>query len=861
MLRDLRHAVRLLLQSKTWTLMVVLLLALGIGANTAIFSGINGLVLQTLPGIDRPDQLVRLRWVGDNDMGTDFSDYGFSGKDGSLDVRPTFPYSMYLEFRKANRTLEDLFACAPQGQFNVVSDGRAELATGFLASGNYFQVLGVRAIVGRTFTPEDDQPGATPVAVLSNGYWKRRFGSDPAVVGRVLQIGNVAVTVIGVTPPDFIGVQQLLTDARDMTLPLSMDPLYGGASPLKPDGSPSGAPPRLSQPTTWWLQIMGRLKPGASVDHVVGNLAGVFQQASRDGWNAFFGSLSETDRAADRYQNRTRVPQLKAALGSRGVYDVSTDAYRSMTLLSVVVVLVLLIVCANVANLLLSRAATRQREISVRLSMGATRGRLVRQLLTESVLLAALGGAFGLLVAYWGKQLLPRNIGSATETDWRVLGFVTGLTLLTGIVFGIAPALRASRMNVAATMKEGARSVTGGRTRLGRSLLVAQVAISLVLLIGAGLFLRTVQNLRKVDIGFDPQNLLLVPVNPALNRYDQTRIATLYGDLLERLQTTPGVRSAALSTPALLSGSTSSTSIYIQGRARPERGRETAGGRRDTNSIYRVVVSPRFFETLGIPLATGRVITERDTRTAPKVVVINEQAARKYFPNEQAIGQRFGNSFETSGDMEIVGVVRDARYNSLRDATPPTMYVPYLQGRLGASTFELRTAGDPLNVVPAVRETIRQVDPNLPILTISTQAEQIERRFAQEKVFAQAYAWFGGLALFVAAIGLFGLMSYNVSRRTNEIGVRMALGARRADVVAMVMRESLVMVMVGVALGLGTALAAGRLVASLLFGLAPTDALTLAAAVAVMLGVSAFAGYLPARAAAHVDPMIALRYE
>jgi predicted permease len=346
-----------------------------------------------------------------------------------------------------------------------------------------------------------------------------------------------------------------------------------------------------------------------------------------------------------------------------------------------------------------------------------------------------------------------------------------------------------------------------------------------------------------------------------LNRYDQTRIATLYGDLLERLQTTAGVRSAALSTPALLSGSTSSTSIYIQGRARPERGRETAGGFRNTNSIYRVVVSPRFFETLGIPLAAGRILTERDTRTAPKVVVINEQAARKYFPNEQAIGQRFGTSFETSGDMEIVGVVRDARYNSLRDATPPTMYVPYLQGRLGPSTFELRTLGDPLNVVPAVRETIRQVDPNLPILTISTQAEQIERRFAQEKVFAQAYAWFGGLALFVAAIGLFGLMSYNVSRRTNEIGVRMALGARRGDVVAMVMRESLVMVIVGVALGLGTALAAGRLVASLLFGLAPTDALTLAAAVAVMLGVSAFAGYLPARAAAHVDPMIALRYE
>jgi predicted permease len=853
---------RLLLQNKSWTAMAILSLALGIGANTAIFSAVNGLVLQTLPGVDRPEALVRLRWVGANDMGTDFSDYGPSSKDNGRDVRPTFPYPMYLELLKANQTLADLFACAPQGQFNVVSGGRAELATGLIASGNYFRVLGVNAMVGRTFTPDDDQPGATPVAVLSSGYWKRRFGSDATVVGRVLQINNVAVTVVGVTPPAFLGVQQLLADARDITIPLSLDPQFGGASPLRPDGSPSGAPPRLAQPTTWWLQIMGRLKPGVTTDQVVGNLAGVFQETARVGWNTFFGSLPEADRAADRYQNRTRVPELRAADGSRGVYDSGPDTYRSMTLLSVVVVLVMLIVCANVANLLLSRAATRQREISVRLSMGATPGRLLRQLLTESVLLAACGAAAGLLVAYWGRQLLPGNIGQNIPTDWRVLAFVAGLTLVTGIVFGLAPALRASRMNVAVTLKENARSVSGGRTRIGKALLVAQVAISLVLLIGAGLFLRTVQNLRRVDVGFDPRNLLIVPVNPVLNRYDQQRIASLYDEMLQRLQATPGVRSAALSTPALLSGGVNTTNIYVQGRARPERSRETAAGRTPSpNSIHRVVVSTRFFETLGIPLADGRVITERDTRTAPKVVVINEQAARQYFPNERPIGQRFGTSFETSGELEIVGVVRDARYNSLRDEPPPTMYVPYLQGRLGTTSIQLRTAGDPIAVVPAVRETIRQIDPNLPILTISTQVEQIERRFAQEKVFAQAYGWFGGLALVLAAIGLFGLMSYNVSRRTNEIGVRMALGARRGDVVRMVMRESLVMVAIGLGVGLGVALAAGRLITSLLFGLAPTDAITLMMAVAVMAGVSAVAGYLPARVASRVDPMIALRCE
>lgn len=844
MLRDLRHAVRLLLRSKGWTLVVVLSLALGIGANTAIFGAINGLLLRTIP-VDHPETLVRFRSVGDNDMLTDVNEYGYFEKEGGLQVSSTFSYSMFQQFRSANRTLVDLFACAPERQLSVVAHGRAELASGFVASGNYFDVLGVRAAIGRTFTPDDDRPGATPVAVLSHGYWMRRFGGDPSVLGAVLQINTVSVTVVGVTPPAFTGVQEVLTEALDVTLPLALD------RQLNFDSTPDRT--RLSQPVWWWLQIMGRLKPGVTPDQVQGELDGPFQAGTREAWASYFGALSERERSAAGNQNHTKVPRLRIAPGSRGIYDVPADTYRSITLLSVVVALVLLIVCANVANLLLSRAAARRREISVRLSLGATRGRLIRQLLTESVLLASIGGALGILVAYWGRQLLPGNLAQATPLDWRVLGFVGGLTLATGIVFGMAPAWHSSGLNVGAALKEGRRAVSGGRSRLGKSLVVGQVAISLVLLVAAGLFLRTVRNLRHVDMGFDTHNLLLVPVNPGLNRYDQARITRLYSEMLDRLPYVPGAQAATLSTPALLTGSLSRTSLFIQGRSGP----------RDRNSINLMTVAPNFFETMGIPHVAGRAFTAHDDRNAPRVVVINEAAARNYFPRESPLGRRVGSTFEASGDREIVGVVRDAKYNSVRDGASPTMYGSYLQARRldVTTTFELRTAADPTTVVPAVREAIRQIDPDLAILNVSTQTDQIERRFAQEKVFAQAYALFGGLALALAAIGLFGLMSYSVARRTNEIGIRMALGAERGDVVGMVMRESLLLVVVGVAIGTAIAIGAGRFVASLLFDLAPTDPTTMTLAVGLMVAISALAGYLPARTASRVDPMVALREE
>jgi predicted permease len=780
-------------------------------------------------------------------MATESSGYGFlSNAPDGQPVRATFSYPMFQQFVADNRTLDDLFACAPYGRVNVVVDGHAEIATAFVSTGNYYRVLGVSARPGRTIVPDDDRLTAPAVAMISTRYWHARFGTDAAVVGKTVRINNVPVTIVGVIPSAFTGVQQPLTDAPDVSLPLSLDAQL----------NTSVGPRRLQQPTHWWLQVMGRLKPGVSAVQVQANLEGVFQHTARSGMDAFLKSLPDDERAAAVNRNRKEIPRLRVEPGGRGIYDANTNDVRALTILTVVVVLVLLIVCANVANLQLSRGTARQKELTIRLSLGATRGRVVRQLLTESLLLAAIGGALGIAVAYWGKQLLPGAPGQAFRFDWPVLAFVMAVTMVTGILFGIAPALRGTGMNASASLKETSRSVVGKRSILSKSLLVAQVAISLVLLVGAALFLRTLHNLRHVDVGFNPENVLLFRVSPQLNGYDEARIATLYRDLLARIGGVPGVRGVAMSQPALLTGSVNSTSIYIHGRAYAAESRE-----RDSNSINRVVVSPSFLEVMGIPIVAGRGLTDRDNQTAPKVVVVNQAAVRQFFPDGNAIGQRFGSSLETTNQLEVVGVVRDAKYDSVRDPAPPTMYVPAAQTRFGNAVLEIRTAGAPASSATAVREAVRQVDPNLPTIDVSTQLEQIERRFAQEKVFATAYALFGAVAVVLAAVGLFGLMSYSVARRTNEIGIRMALGARSQDVVRLVLGESLTLVAAGVTIGVAIALAAGQLVAKLLFGLAPTDIYSTAGAVLLMLMVSMAAGYLPARRASRIDPMTALHAE
>jgi predicted permease len=847
MLRDLRHALRMLLHARGWTAVVILSLALGIGANTALFSMVNGMLLTTVPARD-PDSLVRFRYVGRNDMATDTSEYGFAAETVAGErVRSTFSYPMYRAFAAANQTLSDLIAYAPVGRVSVMAGGQAEIARALAVSGNYYNALGVTARLGRTLIPDDDRPTASPAAVISSRYWHRRFGTDPAVIGRTVSVNNVPVTIVGVLPPAFTGVQEPLGEPVDIELPLALDPRVEP----RPDG-----PARLDMPTAWWLLVMGRLRPGVTPAQVQGNLAGLFQDQARAGLDGYLRSLPQAERNTSRNGSRKAVPQLVVDSGSYGSYDNPPDALRDVAILSAVVLLVLLLVCANVANLLLSRSAAREKEMSIRLSLGASRGRLIRQLLTESVLLAGFGGALGVLVAYWGVRLLPGAPAGGMTIDLRVLGFVAGASLLTGILFGLAPALRGTGGSLSTTLKATSRSVAGSRSLLGRSLLVLQVAISLVLLVGAGLFLRTLSNLRHVDVGFDPRNLVLFRVSPLLNGYDEARMDGLYRTLLERIAAVPGVAGAAISQPALLSGSVSSTSFFVQGRSYPVEREQ-----RD-NSINRLVVSPDFFDVLRIPLVAGRALTPRDNdRQAPKVALINEAAVRKYFPGESPVGQRFGSSLETSGDIEIVGVVHDVKYNSVRDDAPPTMYAPYQQTRFGSGVVEVRTSVTPAAVLDDIRAVVRGVDPTLPMMDVSTQVENIEKRFAQERVFAQAYTLFGALALAVAAVGLFGLMSYSVSRRTTEIGIRMALGAQSGDVLGLVMKESMALVALGVAAGVTIAVAAGRLVATLLFGLAPTDPLTLAAAVTVMTGVAALAGFLPARRASRVDPMVALRTE
>jgi predicted permease len=846
MVRDLRYAVRTLLRAKAWTTVIVLSLALGIGANTALFSVINVLLLTPIP-VDSPNTLVRFRYAGPNDMVTSSSGYGTSAKDAAgRDTRATFSYPMFQQLVADNRTLHDLVACAPNGRVNLVVDGHADIASSFISTGNYYNVLGVRVSRGRVLLPSDDQPAAPPAAVISHRYWTERFGSDPAAVGKVVTANNVPVTIVGVIAPEFTGVQQPVADPPDISFPLALD---GSINPQT-----GNAPPRLQQPTYWWLEIIGRLNPGVTAGQVQANLSTVFEHTSRAGLDSYLASLSERDRARSSNTNRTRVPSLLVDSASRGVYDVSSSSVQTVTVLGIVVVLVLLIVCANVANLLLSRAAARRREISVRLSMGATRLRLVWQLLIESLLLAAIGGVLGVLIARWGVTLMPDVSGHAPIADWRVLAFLLAVSALTGVVFGIAPALRATAVDLSTTLKETSRSVVSARSPLGKALLVVQVALSLTLLVGAGLLVRTVQNLRQVDVGFNPRNLVLFRVNPQLNGYSDARKQTLYGELLERLAVLPGVRGAAASQTTLIAGSVNSTSIFIQGRS-------YVRGERNTDSINRLVVSPNFFQMMEMPLVTGRSLTARDSENAPKVVVINEAAARAHFPNQNPIGQHFGSSPEDAGRFEIVGLVHDAKYSEVREVPPPTMYVPYLQAIPSGMNFEVRTVNDTTTVVAEIRALVRGMDPDLPVTSVSTQIEQVELRFQRERLLASAFSLFGSLALLLAAIGLFGLMSYSVARRTNEIGIRMALGASREHVVRLVLSESLILVAIGAIIGIVGALVGGRYLTSLLFGVGAMDPLTMLVATATIAGVSILAGYLPARRASQVDPLVALHAE
>ena len=844
--QDLRYGSRMLLKSKAFTAVAVLSLALGIGANTALFSLVDAVLLKTLP-VTKPHELVLFKWHG-GPRGLSRGIMGSTKTDPATGMRTStsFSYLAFERFRDNNETLTDVFAFGTLHQLNVSVDGQPEIATGQLVSGGYYPGLGVRASMGRAIGPDDDRAGAEPVAVISDRYWQRRFGHDSNAVGKMININNVPFTIVGITPPGFMGASQIGW-SPDFSIPFSMQPRV----------SPHEA--SLNGPWFWWVQIMGRLRSGVTIEQAAASFDSIFQQSAQEGWDAGLARFPPQGQAQNPAPRD--VPRLGAASGSQGMTELRSAYSQPLTILMAIVGFVLLIACANLANLLLARAATRQKEIAVRLALGASRRRLVRQLLTESLLLAFLGGAAGVVFAYWGKDMLLTlrpwgavELGMDLKIDFRVLAFTIAVSMATGLFFGLAPALRATKVDLTPALKDNSRSVTGGtRSILTKSLIIVQVSMSLVLLVGAGLFVRTLRNLQNVDVGFNRENLLLFKVEPGLNGYQRPQMAELYRRMTERLEAVPGVRSATVSLIALLSGEAQTRGIDVQGITSPPT---------DNNDVKVNTVGAHFFETIEMPILIGRGLSERDEENSPRVAVINQMMARKYFGDESPIGRRFGfGGPETSGQIEIIGVARDAKYTDMRSQTEPTVYLPYLQSIPRQATFIVRTSGDPGAMTGPIRDAVREVDSNLPMFEVKTQSQQSDESLTQERLFATLSSFFGVLALLLACIGLYGVMSYGVARRTNEIGIRMALGASSTRVTQMVMRETMLVVGIGLVIGLGAAVATTRLVAAMLFGLAATDPLTISFAVILMIGVATLAGYLPARRAARVDPMIALRYE
>ncbi|HLY59897.1 MAG TPA: ABC transporter permease [Terriglobia bacterium] len=861
--QDIRHGLRMLGRNPGFTAVVVLSLALGIGANTAIFSLIDAVMLKMLP-VEQPEHLVLLTWASQSPRGTVpwflHSLSGNSDQDDSGRFTSTaFSYAIFEDIRLQNRVFSSVLAIADADRLNVSVGGQAGIAHGQLVSGDYFSTLGVHAAIGRTITPTDDTEGASPTAMISYSYWNRRFGRDPLAVGKAIAVNGVPFTLVGVTAPEFYGVEP--GTSIDIWIPLHTQPK------IDPGWTAYATPGEVSKFTArddWWVLIMGRLKPGVSDPQARAALNRVVQ------WSVA-GIQPPPQHSLDL---ASEPPQVELSAASKGLDSLRREFSEPLSILMAVVGLVLLIACANVANLSLARATSRRKEIALRLALGAGRQRLIRQLLTESVMLAFMGGALGVILAYWaGGVLLSFMSGGRNPVilqlspDLRVLGFTATVSVLTGILFGLAPALSGTRVDLTPALKEGGTRIggAGGRTlglskELGKALVVVQVALSLLLLIGAGLFVRTLTNLESENIGFDRSNLLLFSIDPTQDGYKGARLTTFYDELRRRIDAIPGVRSASLSRHTFINGGVTIDGISIQGYT-PKAGESNTNA---SVSLHVNSVGPEFFETFGIPLVLGRTIGDRDTPGAPKVAVANSAFARKYLENASPIGRRFGfGDQKSSSDIVIVGVVGDARYGQLRNEAPPTIYIPYAQNvqELADMNFEVRTVGDPSQWIGAIRQTVQELDRNLPLFDVKTQTEQIEQATFQERLFARLSSFFGLLALTLACVGLYGIMSYSVARRTNEIGIRMALGAQRRQILRLILSSALRLLAIGMALGLLAAWWASRLVSGMLYGLAPTDPSTIAAAVVVLATVALAASFLPARRATKVDPMVALRYE
>jgi predicted permease len=831
LVQDVRFGLRILRKNPGFTAVAVLTLALGIGANTAIFSLLNAVMLRDLP-VENPQQLVLLgkgRSAGSTD---DFAN------------TELYSYRFYREMRQKNQVFSDVSALLSIffTKMHGTVEGRTDLEAMNvqLVSGGYFSFLGTNPILGRSFTePEDEPAGGHPVAMVSYSWWDRRWARDPAIVGKTVTLGSTAYTIIGITPPGFFGTT--VGESPDLWIPLSMEkevsPGWNG----------------LDNKSFQSLYILGRLRPGISAGQAQANV----NLLARQIWQESAGAV-----LSKRQQDDLQHAQIELTSVARGLPRLRYGASLPLQILMAVVGLVLLIACANIANLSLSRAAAREREIAVRMSLGAGRARLIRQMLTENLLLALSGGALGVMLAWLAGNSLLSMVPHGDEPlpldvtpDVRVLGFTFIVALATALLCGVAPALRATRIALSPSLKEGrgAVSVTS-RTPLAKGLIVSQVALSLILLIGAGLFLRTLVNLSNVDTGFNKENVLRFGIDPPAVGYKvDLRLVTLYQQIEQRVSALPGVRAASISFFTFNEGEWTDPVSVIGRTPTPE----------DDMAAHHNVVGPGYFATMGIPLLLGRVFGPQDSGASTKVAIINETFARWYLPGGSPIGRHFGLGGDPahSNDMEVVGVVKDAKYLSLQERPFPAAYYPYTQHVQYLSGFEVRYTGKPELIISQVRSAIGQVDHSLPVAYQGSMVEQVNRSMAGQSLIARLSTFFGLLAAFLACIGIYGLMSYAVTRRTNEIGIRMALGAESSGVLWMVMRESLTLVGAGVAIGIPAALAAARLVSSVLYGLKATDPITITVSVLLMIAVAALAGYLPARRAAKVDPMVALRYE
>jgi predicted permease len=824
----------MLLKHKGFTAVAVLSLALGIGANTAIFSLIDAVMLRSLP-VQEPQRLVLFGKAESAGI-----DIGFPNSSWDL-----FSYPTYREVRQRNQVFSDVaavhsFSSRVHGVVHARgSSGELEQIRAQMVSGNYFSVLGVNATLGRALTSDDDgTPGGHPVVVASHSWWQRRFGGDASVVGTAITIDKTSYTIIGIAPKEFFGTT--VGESPDIWVPLAMEEQL-------PPGL-KGYNDRMFQS----LYLIGRLKPGVDVEQAGAEANLLFKQLL----NEYSGPQPSDERLQAIQQAR-----IELTPAGRGLSELRKEFSLPLKILMVVVGVVLLIACANIANLLMARATARHQEFTVRVALGASPARIGRQLLTESLLVALVGGAAGILLGSWGSSALvamvstgPQALPLNVEPDMRVLAFTLFVSVISAVVFGTAPALRASRVELSASLRSNRASASSmTRSLLGKALLVSQVALSLLLLVGAGLFVRTLVNLQRVDTGFNQDHVLLFQIDSdSIGYKEDSRLVKLYKDVEEKVSLIPGVRAASFSMFAFNQG----------GWTSPASTRGDASSAHTEQRVRHNSVGPDFFEAMGLPLLSGRSFGAQDTETSPKVAVISEALANRLFPGASPLGKRFGRGGpEHSEDIEVIGVVKDAKYEDLMEQQRAMAYYPYTQSIQFLSNFEVNFSGEAGAIVGETRRAIQEVNRDLPIVEAVRMSEHVGRSLVQQKLIARLSSFFGLLALLLACIGLFGIMSYSVAKRTNEIGIRMALGADRGDVLRLMLREGLAPVLIGIGIGLPAALAGTRLITSLLYGLMPADPLTICVATMLLLTVAALAGYLPARKASRVDPITALRCE